>query len=103
MATTVRSHVEIDDDGVAWVVGANTKVAEVLMDKLAYGWGPEEIARNHPHLSLAQIYSAFAYYHENKETVDAQIEREGKEAEGLAAKLSNPELRQKLIDLKNRR
>jgi len=97
------SHVEIDDKGVAWIAGANTKVAEVVVEKLAYGWGPEEIAQNHPHLSLAQVYSAFAYYHENKEKLDAQIEREVQEAEVLAAKVSNPALRQKLIDLKNRR
>jgi len=95
------SHIEIDDDGVAWIAGANTKVAEVVVDKLAYGWGPEEIAQNHPHLSLAQVYSAFAYYHENKQKLDAQMEREGQEAEALAAKLSDPTLRQKLIDLKN--
>ncbi len=97
------SHIEIDDDGVAWICGANTKVAEVVTDKLAYGWSPEEIARNHPHLSLAQVYSAFAYYHENREKLDAQIEREGQEADALALKLSNPALRQRLIDLKNRR
>ena len=102
MATTVMSHIEIDDEGVAWIAGANTKVTEVVLNHLAYGWSPEEITRNLPHLSLAQVYSAFAYYHENKETLDAEIEREGHEAEALAAKLSNPVLRQKLIDLKNR-
>ena len=103
MATMVVSHIEIDEEGVAWIAGANTKVAEVVLDKLAYGWSPEEIARNHPHLSLAQVYSAFAYYHENKEKMDAEIERRSQEAAALAAKLADPVLRQRLVDLKRSR
>ena len=39
----VASQIEIDDQGVAWIAGANTKVIEVVLDKLAYGWSPEEM------------------------------------------------------------
>ena len=39
----VASHIEIDDQGVAWITGANTKVIEVVLDKIAYGWSPEEM------------------------------------------------------------
>ena len=99
MASTVTSHVEIDNRGVAWVTGANTKVVEVVLDRLAYGWSPEEIHREHPHLTLAQIHSAFAYYYENKEELDAEIERRGREAEELASQAADPVLRQKLLDL----
>jgi uncharacterized protein (DUF433 family) len=99
----VMSHIQIDEEGVAWIAGANTKVTEVVLDKLAYGWSPEEIARNHPHLSLAQVYSAFAYDHENKEKMDAEIERRSREGEALAVKLADPVLRQRLIELKKRR
>ncbi len=42
MAITVASRIEIDDHGVAWIAGANTKVLEVVLDKKAYGWSPEE-------------------------------------------------------------
>jgi hypothetical protein len=38
MSTTIETHVEIDKDGRAWITGANTKVSEVVLDKLAYGW-----------------------------------------------------------------
>ncbi len=104
MATSVTTtHIEIDETGVAWITGANTKVIEVVLDKLAYGWSPEEIHFNVPHLSLAQIYSALAYYYENKEKLDAQIERERQEAEALAAGASDPAFRRKLLELKNRR
>ncbi len=67
MATRVTTHIEIDEEGVAWITSANTKVIEVVLDKLAYGWSPEEIHFQHPHLSLAQIHSALAYYYENQE------------------------------------
>ncbi len=102
MSGVTTTHIQIDDQGVAWIVGANTKVVEVVLDKLAYGWSPEEIHLQHPHLSLAQIHSAFAYYYENKEKLDAQIEREYQEAEALVTQASNPALRQKLLKLKKR-
>jgi uncharacterized protein (DUF433 family) len=100
VATGVKNHVEIDENGVAWITGANTKVIQVVLDKLAYGWGPEEMHLQHPHLSLAQIYSALAYYYENKNELDAEIERQSQEAEALKPRLINPALRDKLLELK---
>ncbi|MEJ7708338.1 MAG: DUF433 domain-containing protein [Pyrinomonadaceae bacterium] len=60
MSTVTATHIEIDGAGVAWITGANIKVIEVMLDKLAYGWSPEEIHFQHPSLSLAQIHTAFA-------------------------------------------
>src|SRR5215467_14683266 len=51
----LTTQIEIDARGVAWVAGANTKVKEIVLDKLAYGWSPEEMHFQHPHLSMAQI------------------------------------------------
>src|ERR1700693_5002063 len=73
------SQIEIDDQGVAWIPGANTKVIEVVLDKLAYGWSPEEMHLQHPHLSLAQIHAALAYYYEHQEQLDSDIARRRKE------------------------
>jgi len=100
MATTITTPLEIDENGVAWIAGANTKVIEVVLDKLAYGWSPEEIHFQHAHLSLAQIHSALAYYYENQDALDAQIERDRQEAAGLKNQVSNPMLHQKLLNLK---
>lgn len=55
MMKSVDSQIEIDDQGVARIAGATTKVIEVVLDKLAYGRSPEEMHFQHPHLSLAQI------------------------------------------------
>lgn len=99
MPSTVVSQIEIDDQGVAWIVGANTKAIEVVLDKIAYGWSPEEIHFQHPHLSLAQVHSALAYYYENKESLDAEIDRDYQEARSMRSQLSSPALREKLHTL----
>ena len=39
------------------------------------GWSPEEIYSQHPYLSLGQIYSAFAYYHDHKDEIDQDMAR----------------------------
>ena len=98
MPTTVISQIEVDDRGVAWVAGANTKVIEIVLDKVAHGWSPEEMHLQHPHLSLAQIHSALAYYYDHKDLIDAQIERELCEAERLTAQASDPAFRKKLLE-----
>src|SRR5207237_3676036 len=47
MSTGLTTQIEIDARGVAWVAGANTKVKEIVLDKLAYGWSPEEMHFQH--------------------------------------------------------
>jgi uncharacterized protein (DUF433 family) len=102
-ASLVSTHIEIDDQGVASITGANTKVVEIVLDKLAYGWSPEEIHFQHPHLSLAQIHSALAYYYDNQQKLDSEIEERHEEAERLRPSVTNPALRQKLLKLKMQR
>ena len=74
-----------------------------VLDKLAHGWRPEEIHVQHPELSLAQIHSALSYYYENQQRFDAEIERERREVEVLAAEQADSALQQKLIELKKAR
>jgi hypothetical protein len=47
------------------------------------GSSPEEIADQYPHLTLAQIYTALAYYHANREEVEGDLAAESAEAEVL--------------------
>src|SRR5437773_790696 len=96
----VASAIEVDDRGVAWIAGANTKVIEVVLDKIAYGWSPEEMHLQHPHLSLAQIHAALSYYYEHQEELDADIARRRKEVEKMAAESPDSPLRRKLLNLR---
>lgn len=73
MATASYSHIEISAAGVPFVDGTRTKVVEIALDRLAHHGDAEEIQRQHPHLSLSQIYAALTYYHDHREAFDAEI------------------------------
>jgi uncharacterized protein (DUF433 family) len=40
------------------------------------GMTPEEIAIEYPHLTFAQVHAALAYYHANREEIEADIAQE---------------------------
>jgi uncharacterized protein (DUF433 family) len=84
MTPVTTTHIWLDDRGRPWIDDTNIKVIEVVLDKIAYGWSPEDIHREHSdYLSLAQIHAALAYYYDHKAEMDAEIERQRKEAEAL--------------------
>lgn len=83
VAVTTYEHIALDENDVPVIVGANTKVVELVDELHAYGWSPAEMARQHPHLSLGQIHSALAYYWDHKAEIDADRERRFQEAEAL--------------------
>ena len=37
------------------------------------GQTAEDIAQTYPHLSLGQVYTALAYYHSNREEIEAEL------------------------------
>lgn len=90
MTLVPASHIALDEHGDAWIVGANTRVIDVVMDRVAYGWDAEEINRQHPHIPLAQVHAALAYYYDHKAELDAELERQSKQfdAERAAAGVS---------------
>lgn len=100
MTAIFVTQLEIDERGVAWIAGTKVKVTEVVLDKIANGWSPEEIHFQHPNLSLAQIHGALTYYYENQSNLDEQIVRGFEESGKLSAQVSDGEFRRKLIDLK---
>jgi uncharacterized protein (DUF433 family) len=91
------SHVRVDDRGVAWIDESNVKVIEIIADHLAYGHSPEEIRLQHPYLSLAQVYAAFAYYHDHREVMAREIERRYAEVEALRRQAAPSPTRDELL------
>jgi uncharacterized protein (DUF433 family) len=47
------------------------------------GLSPEEIQREIPHLTLAQVFAALTYYQANREEIEADIAAEEAESERL--------------------
>jgi uncharacterized protein (DUF433 family) len=78
-------HIRLDDQGRPWVDDTNVKVIEVVLDHLAYGWNAETIQENHPHLSLAQVYAALAWYYDHQIEMDAELGRQDERIRALRA------------------
>lgn len=72
---TTYAHIVLDDSSVPYLLETNTKVIELVLDKVAYGWSAEELHLQHPHLTLGQIHSALAYYWDHQDELDADIQR----------------------------
>ncbi len=49
------------------------------------GLTAEDIADEYPHLTLAQVYAALAYYHANRAEIEDELAAERAEAEQLGA------------------
>ena len=76
LATETRyEHVVLDPKGIPFIAGTTTKVIELVVEQIAYGWSAEELHFQHPHLSLGQIHSALAYYWDHKDELDQDIQR----------------------------
>jgi len=75
LSETRYEHIILNEARVPMIVGTTMKVIELALDHLAYGWSPEELHFQHPHLTLGQIHSALAYYWDHKAELDEDIER----------------------------
>ena len=47
------------------------------------GMSPEEIAAEYSHLDLAQVYAALAYYHANRDAMEADMMTEEAESDKI--------------------
>ena len=95
-------HIRFDEQGRPWLDDTNIKVIEVVLDHLSYGWNAETIQENHPHLSLAQIYAALAWYYDHQTEMDAEIGRQEDRLRDLRAAARPSSLQQRLA-VKRRR
>jgi uncharacterized protein (DUF433 family) len=101
MTTTAvtTSHIVLDDQGRPWIEGTNTKVIEVVLDRVAYGWSPEETHFQHPHLPLAKIHAALAYYYDHQLEMDAEIEEQSRRVEAMRPAADKSPLLNRLRDM----
>ena len=72
---TRYEHIVLDPQHVPLIAGTTMKIIELVTARAAFGWSPEELHFQFPHLSLGQIHSALAYYWDHREVLDADIAR----------------------------
>lgn len=77
MAASVEIGTLIDSDPA--IRGGRPKIAgtgltvSVIVRCYTSGMAPEEIALEYPHINLAQVHAALAYYHANRDEIEADI------------------------------
>src|SRR5438552_15958193 len=52
------------------------RVAQIVVDYLNHGWSADEICIHYPHLKLAEVHSAMAYYFDHQSEIGDEIEAE---------------------------
>src|SRR2546428_13885223 len=77
-----------------------TRVAMIVADYLWRGWSAEEIVRQYSYLTLAEVHTALAYYHDHREEIDREIEEESAEVERLRRTTPESPLLKRLRALK---
>ncbi len=65
------------------------RVAQLVMDHMAYGWSVEEMCRQHPYLRPAEAYAAMGYYFDHQDEIDNEIRAEWEQAQ--QAKVQTPD------------
>jgi uncharacterized protein (DUF433 family) len=52
------------------------RVAQIAIDHINHGWSADEICLHYPHLKLAEVHSALAYYFDHQTEIDGEIAAE---------------------------
>jgi len=60
--------------GLPRIEGTRITVNVVAREVVRLRWTPEEVLMAHPHLTLAQIHAALAYYFDHVQEVEASLE-----------------------------
>ena len=100
---TATPHVWLDAQGRSWIDETNIKVIEVAQPHLAYGWSAETLHEQYPHLTLAQVYAALAYFYDHQEELESQIAAEEREVAALRAQTGESSLQRRLRRSKDAR
>ena len=57
-----------------------TRVAMIVADYVWRGWSAEELVRQYPYLTLAEVHAALTYYFDHREEIDAELAAEFRDA-----------------------
>ena len=72
----IREHIVSTPDtcgGKPRIAGSRIRVKDVVIMHERQGKRPEEIVSDFPHLTLADVHAALAYFHDHREELNAEI------------------------------
>lgn len=82
MHKVIHPHISSDSrvcGGSPVIIGTRFPVRSVVNYILRHGFTPEELVNRFSHLSLAQIHDALAYYYDNRDEIEKDIEENTEE------------------------
>ena len=92
MEPALTQHVEIREnrrgEDRAFIAGTRVRVQDIVSDCERHGMSPDEIAREFPHISLAQVHAALAYYFDHRDEIRAQMKADAEFASSMQAQNS---------------
>ncbi|MBI3797826.1 MAG: DUF433 domain-containing protein [Deltaproteobacteria bacterium] len=56
------------------IKGTKFPVRAVVNYVLRQGFSPEELVKEFPHLTLAQVYDALSYYYDHRDEIERELE-----------------------------
>lgn len=74
MEPVIENHIENTPGtcgGKPRIAGTRIRVSQIVL-LTEQGESPDEIVAAYPHLSLAGVYAALAFYHDNREAIDEE-------------------------------
>jgi uncharacterized protein (DUF433 family) len=85
----IREHI-VRTPGTCWgkprITGTRIKVEQIVLWHERQGLTPAEIVSTWPHLTLADVHAALAYYHDHREEIEADLAEGERLYEELKAK-----------------
>ncbi len=82
----LQHHIQIDPStNKPCIVGTNIRVWDVYVLHERQGRTPDEIVAAYPHLRLADVHAALAYYWDNQGEIDSQMKAADEFVEQLKA------------------
>ena len=86
MAHTIASYIVTTPDrcgGRPHIAGTRIRVQDIVADHEYHGLSPDQIVREYPHLSLAQVYAALAYYFDRRDEIRQQMKADEELVESM--------------------
>ncbi len=86
MPSVIREHIVCTPEtcgGQPRIAGSRIPVKHVVIWHERIGQTPAQIVSEYPHLTLADIHAALAYYHDHREEINADIQAERREYEAM--------------------
>ena len=74
----------------------------IVADYLWRGWSAEEIARQYPYLTPAEVHAAMTYYFDHREEIEDELVAEYREVESWKKAHPTPPLLVRLKEQANR-